>query len=146
MPPNKPRWLALSAIALGILVQPLNSTMIVIALPRISDTFKIDPSLGAWLVTAYLLATVITQPTLGKLGDRVGHRRMFIAGELVFGISSLAASFAPSFPFLVLFRVMQAMGGAALVPSGAAILRDLFLSHERGRAFGVYGAVLSVTA
>ncbi len=75
---TKSRWLALLAITLGIMVQSLNSTMIVVALPRIANVLSMDASLSPWLITAYLLATVITQPALGKLGDRVGHRRMFL--------------------------------------------------------------------
>lgn len=143
---TQPRWLALVAITLGILVQPLNSTMIVIALPRIASQLNVEPSLAAWLITAYLLATVIAQPTLGKLGDRVGHRRMFLLGSALFGVASLAASFGVNFPWLIACRVLQAVAGAALLPSGAAMLRDLYPAHERGRAFGVYGAALSVTA
>jgi EmrB/QacA subfamily drug resistance transporter len=142
----KPRWLGLLAIALGITVQPLNSTMIVIALPRIASALHIDPSLAAWLITAYLLATVVTQPAMGKLGDRIGHRRLFLLGQVGFAVSSLAATFATNFPFVLACRIGQALAGSALVPSGAAMLRDLYASHERGRAFGVYSAVLSLTA
>jgi DHA2 family methylenomycin A resistance protein-like MFS transporter len=144
---NKPpRWLGLLALALGVTVQPLNSTMIVIALPRIATALQIDPALGAWLITAYLLATVITQPALGKLGDRLGHRRLFLLGQVGFALSSLAATGAPNFPLLLACRIGQAVSGAALVPNGAAMLRGLYAAHERGRAFGVYSAVLSLTA
>lgn len=146
MKPHRPRWVALSAITLGIMVQPLNSTMIVIALPRIASALNVDASLSAWLITAYLLATVITQPALGKLSDQIGHRRMFIAGTALSGLSSLAASLAWNFPSLVAFRILQAIAGAAFAPSGVALLRDIYPAHERGRAFGIYSAVLGVTA
>ncbi|MBI1801714.1 MAG: DHA2 family efflux MFS transporter permease subunit [Chloroflexi bacterium] len=142
----RPRWVALLAISLGVLIQPLNSTMLVVALPRIGAALGVDAALSAWLITAYLLATVIAQPTLGKLGDRLGHRRMFLAGEVVSGLGALAASAAGDFPSLVLFRVVQAVAGAALVPSGVALLRDLYGPHERGRALGIYSAALGLTA
>jgi EmrB/QacA subfamily drug resistance transporter len=145
-PVSRPRGLGLAAVALGIMLLPLNSTMIGIALPRIARSLNVDASLSAWLITAYLLATVIAQPTLGKLGDRVGHRRMFIAGALLFAFASFAASIWWNFAAVMAFRVLQAVSGAALTPSGAALLRNLYASHERGRAFGVYSAVLGATA
>ena len=143
---SKPAWLGLLAIAIGVTVQPLNSTMLVIALPRIADSLKIEPTLATWLITAYLLATVITQPAMGKLGDRIGHRKLFLWGQIGFALSSLAATIGGSFMWLIVCRVAQAVTGAALVPSGAAILRGLYASHQRGRAFGVYSSVLSLTA
>ncbi len=145
-PTTRPRGLGLTAVALGIMLLPLNSTMIGIALPRIAKSLNVDASLSAWLITAYLLATVIAQPTLGKLGDRVGHRRLFIAGALMFALASFAASVWWNFAAVMAFRVLQAVSGAALTPSGAALLRNLYSSHERGRAFGIYSGVLGATA
>ena len=110
----------LVAVALGALLAPLNSTMIAVALPDIVDDF--DSSIGTvgWLVTSYLLALAVVQPVAGKLGDRHGRRPFIVGGLVVFGIASLGAALAPSLPFLIGFRVAQAVSGAVEIATSAS--------------------------
>ncbi len=136
----------LVAVALGALLAPLNSTMIAVALPDIVDDF--DSSIGTvgWLVTSYLLALAVVQPVAGKLGDRHGRRPFIVGGLAVFGIASLGAALAPSLPFLIGFRVAQAVSGAVVFPNGAGLIRELIPAGRRGGAFGIVGAAIALAA
>ncbi len=136
----------LVAVALGALLAPLNSTMIAVALPDIVDGF--DSSIGTvgWLVTSYLLALAVVQPVAGKLGDRHGRRPFIVGGLIVFGVASLGAALAPSLPFLIGFRVAQAVSGAVVFPNGAGLIRELIPSDRRGGAFGIVGGSIALAA
>ena len=136
----------LVAVALGALLAPLNSTMIAVALPDIVDGF--DSSIGTvgWLVTSYLLALAVVQPVAGKLGDRHGRRPFIIGGLTVFGVASLGAALAPSLPFLIGFRVAQAVSGAVVFPNGAGLIRELIPADRRGGAFGIVGGSIALAA
>lgn len=136
----------LVAVALGALLAPLNSTMIAVALPDIVDDF--DSSIGTvgWLVTSYLLALAVVQPVAGKLGDRHGRRPFVVGGLIVFGVASLGAALAPSLPFLIGFRVAQAVSGAVVFPNGAGLIRELIPASRRGGAFGIVGGSIALAA
>ena len=128
------------------MLAPLNSTMIAVALPEVMDEFEVGLASAGWLVTAYLVAMASLLPVTGKLGDRLGHRRLFLAGLALFGVSSLAASAAPDLWVLLAFRTLQAVGAALIVPTGAALLRDAVPVERRGMAFGYIGAAVAVAA
>jgi len=136
----------LVTVALGALLAPLNSTMIAVALPDIVNDF--DSSIGTvgWLVTSYLLALAVVQPVAGKLGDRHGRRPFIIGGLAVFGVASLGAALAPSLPFLIGFRVAQAVSGAVVFPNGAGLIRELIPADRRGGAFGIVGGSIALAA
>lgn len=136
----------LVTVALGALLAPLNSTMIAVALPRIIDDFDTTVGTAGWLVTSYLLALAVVQPVAGKLGDRHGRRAFIIGGLVVFGVASLGAALAPSLPFLIGFRVAQAVSGAVVFPNGAGLIRELVPADRRGGAFGIVGGSIALAA
>ena len=136
----------LVAIALGALLAPLNSTMVAVALPDIVDDFDSSVGTVGWLVTSYLLALAVVQPVAGKLGDRHGRRPFIIGGLAVFGVASLGAALAPSLPFLIGFRVAQAVSGAVVFPNGAGLIRELIPASRRGGAFGIVGGSIALAA
>jgi len=136
----------LVTVALGALLAPLNSTMIAVALPRIIDDFDTTVGTAGWLVTSYLLALAVVQPVAGKLGDRHGRRAFIIGGLAVFGLASLGAALAPSLPFLIGFRVAQAVSGAVVFPNGAGLIRELVPADRRGGAFGIVGGSIALAA
>ncbi|MGH8999391.1 MAG: MFS transporter, partial [Acidimicrobiia bacterium] len=80
------------AVALGASLVPLNSTMLFVALPRIMDEFGKDLDEAGWLITGYLIAVAALQTPAGKLGDRIGHRRVFLGGLVAFVAASAAAA------------------------------------------------------
>jgi MFS family permease len=137
----------LIAAALSATLMPLNSTMIAVALPDISDEFDRDPALVTQaLVTSYLIAAVVLQSPAGKIGDRIGHVRMVAIGQLLVAAGALLGYLAPSLFLLVLARILMAAGSAALVPSALALLRHELPPERRGRAFGAFGAAMALSA
>lgn len=143
---NPRRYLLLAGVSLGGVLAPLNSTMIAVALPELRADFAISHGEIGWLVSAYLIAMAVAQPAGGRLSDQLGRARVFRAGLVAFLISSLAATFAPTFAFLVLFRTGQAISGAILLPSGMAMLRETVPVQQLGRVNGLYSAVLGFSA
>ena len=127
------------------MLAPLNSTMIAIAVPDVVDDLNTTLATAGWLVTGYLIAMAALQPVAGKIGDRVGHRRLFMGGVALFGVASIIASFSTSMPMLVTFRVLQGVTGAVMMPSGTALVRHSVQGTRRATGFGLLGAGASVT-
>ena len=126
---------------------PLNSTMIAVALPEISVDLGRDPStVTQALVTSYLVAAVVLQSPGGKLGDRIGHARMLAVGQALVAAGAFLGFVATSLPLLTAARLLMAAGGAVLVPATVALLRHALPPERRGRAFGLFGAVMALAA
>jgi MFS family permease len=132
---------------LGAALMPLNSTMIAVAVPDIGRQFDHDPTIVTQaLVTSYLIAAISLQSPGGTLADRLGHARMMVAGLALVGAGAVTGWLAPSLPVLVGARLLIAAGGAVLVPTTVALLRFALPPDRRGRAFGRFGAVMSLAA
>ncbi len=134
------------AVALGNLLVPLNSTMIVVALPLIARDLAIDRTASAWLVTSYLIAMASLQPIAGRLGDRVGRRRLMLGALVYFIVASVGAALSRDIAVLGIFRLQQALAAAAIVPNGLAILRGGSVERRAGAYFGISGATTGVGA
>lgn len=132
--------------ALAAMLAPLNSTMIAVALPHVMAEFGAGMAGAGWLVTGYLIAMAALQPVAGKLGDRLGRRRMILGGVASFGLFSLGAATASGLPALLAFRVLQAVAGAVALPNGAALIRELVPPDRRARRFGLIGAAAALAA
>jgi MFS family permease len=133
-------------IALASTLVPLNSTMIAVALPTLADEFDITKGHAGVLVTVYLVAMLVGQPTAGRIADHIGARRLAIIAVTGFGICSAAAMFATTFAMLVAIRAGQAVFASALSPSVQALVRKVTDSDNRGRAFGLQGSVIGAGA
>ncbi len=131
--------LLLAAIALGSTFAPLNSTMIAVALPDIQRSFDVGISDAAWLVTLYLVAMAVGQPIGGNLGDRLGRRRVYLAGLIWFVVASIGCALAPNLAVLIVFRTQQALAGALGFPNGAAMIRESTPAGQHGTGFGLIG-------
>ena len=134
------------AVALGNLLVPLNSTMIVVALPLIGRDLGADRVTLAWLITSYLIAMASLQPIAGRLGDRFGRRRLMLGALVYFIVASVGCAFAPNLLVLVLFRLQQAIAAAAVVPNSLALLRGNSVEGKAGAYFGISGATTSIGA
>lgn len=145
-PAAPPEGLLVTAVALGTVLAPLNSTMIAVALPSITADLTTDAAAASWLVTAYLIAMASLQPVAGRLGDRLGRRRLILAGLAGFGLASVGAALAPSLPLLVLCRVAQAVSGAIVLPNGDALLREAVPEARRAGRFGLVGSAVGLAA
>ena len=133
-------------VASGSILVPLNSTMLAVALPGIQDEFHLGAGAVASLVTLYLGAVAVALPASGSLGDRFGHRRLFLIGVLAFGLASTLAAVASSFGILQVARVLQAVSGAFVSTSSASLIREAAPAARRGEAFGLFDLLTSTSA
>ena len=134
----------IGAVVFAVVVAPLNSTMLAVALVPIREDFDVGTSAAAWLMSAYFIAMAVMQPLGGRLGDQLGRRKLFLGGAVAFAIASALAMVAWSFPVLVIFRVAQAIAGGLMFPNGMALLREEIPAHQRGKAFGAMGALIGL--
>jgi EmrB/QacA subfamily drug resistance transporter len=137
---------AMLGLASGAILVPLNSTMLAVALPSVMDEFGVGAASVASLVTLYLGAVAITLPASGSLGDRFGHRRLFLVGVAAFALASALAATASSFEVLALARIFQAVSGAFVSTTSVALLRAMAPPDRRGSAFGLFDMLVSTSA
>jgi MFS family permease len=137
----------LIAAALGATLNPLNSTMIAVALPAIGRDFGAEASsVTVLVVTVYLIATLVCQMPSGSIADRAGYARALSWGRWIFAAGAAAGAFAPALSVVVLGRVLMAAGGALMVPTAMALVRVEIPAERRPRAFGTLGAALGAAA
>ncbi len=141
---------ALAAAIIGSATVFLDGTIVNVALPRIGATLPavvIGVLEGQIYVVAGYMATLAAFLLLaGALGDQYGRRRVFLAGLVLFGVTSIGSGLAPSLDVLALARLLQGVAGALLVPGSLAIITALFEGPERARAFGIWAAATSAVA
>jgi EmrB/QacA subfamily drug resistance transporter len=133
-------------VASGAILVPLNSTMLAIALPGVADDFGLGANAVSSLVTLYLGAVAVALPVGGSIGDRYGHRPAFLIGVAGFAIASALAAIATSFEILEVSRVGQAVSGALISTSSAALVRETAPASRQGEAFGLFDLLVSMSA
>lgn len=138
------RWLVLAILSSALLLITVDVTVLYTALPRLTADLSASASEKLWIVNAYPLVVAGLLPGLGTLGDRLGHRKLFVAGLAVFGLASLLAAFAPSSAVLIGARVLLAVGAALMMPATLSLIRLTFEDEgERSFAIGIWAAVAS---
>ena len=143
---SEPRTAVLAAVALSGTLLPLNSTMIAVALPDIASDTGGGVAASSWLVTSYVVAMAALGPFAGRLGDRLGRRRVLLWGLAAFALASAAAGSAPSLGLLVAARLGQAIAGSLVFPNAIALLRDALPEGHRARGFGLLGSAVGAAA
>ncbi|RSE91888.1 MFS transporter [Achromobacter aegrifaciens] len=139
---GKQRWWALMVLCLGVLMIVLDTTIVNVALPSIREDLHFTETSLVWVVNAYMLTFGGFLLLGGRLGDLLGHRRMFLAGLVVFTIASLACGLAQNQALLIGARAAQGLGGAVVSAVSLSLIMNLFTeTGERARAMGVYGFV-----
>jgi EmrB/QacA subfamily drug resistance transporter len=135
------KWGVLAVISFALFIILLDVTIVNIALPHIMSAFTVSLSSIEWVFNVYVLVFAALLLTLGKLGDIFGRRLMFVIGLGIFTASSLGCALSPSYSILLMFRGIQAVGGAAMMPATLSILNVEFSGGQRGLALGIWGAV-----
>ncbi|HJZ27868.1 MAG TPA: MFS transporter, partial [Streptosporangiaceae bacterium] len=142
-PPDPRRWLILGTVGVAQLMVVLDATIVNIALPSAQRALGFTTADRQWVVTAYALAFGSLLLFGGRLGDLIGRKTTFLAGALGFAAASAVGGAATSFGMLVAARATQGAFGALLAPAALSILSTTFSDpKERGKAFGVYGAIV----
>lgn len=131
----------MTTVASGTMLNPLNSSMISLALHSIQKEFQLSFTTVSWLISSFYLASAVAQPVTGKLGDLIGRKKMFLSGLILVAISAIGAPLAPAFMVLLVMRLFQSIGSSAIYPSGVGLIR----SHIRDRQASAL-AVLSIFA
>lgn len=143
MPARSP-WLVLAVVSSALFLIVVDMTVLYTALPTLTRDLNASASEKLWIVNAYSLVVAGLLPGTGALGDRFGHRRMFMIGLGIFGTASLAAGFAPSSGMLIAARALLAVGAAAMMPATLSIIRQTFDDpDDRALAIGIWAAVAS---
>ena len=137
---SRSQRLTLIATILGSTVVFLDSTVVNVALPAISDGLEVGLAGQQWVVEAYTLALVSLLLVGGSLGDQFGRRRIFVIGLIAFGFTSVLCAISPTAEFLVAARALQGVAGALLVPGSLAIVASTFEGEARGKAVGTWTA------
>jgi EmrB/QacA subfamily drug resistance transporter len=128
----------------GLFVLMLDSTVVTLALPAIRPDLDASADDLQWVQNAYLLTLTATVVTAGRLGDIFGRRRIFVIGMAIFGAGSLLAGAANDPDVLIVARVAQGIGGAALLTLSLALTSDAFPPEQRARALGIWAAVSAI--
>lgn len=137
--------LLLIAVGLGVLLNPLNSSMISIALARLQEVYRLDYTAVSWVVFAFYIASSVAQPVMGKASDLFGRRRIFLAGLVVAFAASMLAPFSPGFGWLIVCRIIQSIGTSMMVAVGMAIVR-IHIKENQAAALSVLSVFLSGAA
>jgi EmrB/QacA subfamily drug resistance transporter len=136
------RWLAAIVMIVGALMDMIDVTIVNVALPSIRRDLHASATQLEWVVSGYMLAFAAALIIAGNLGDKFGRKRLFLSGAALFGLASLAAGLSGSGAELIAARVVQGVAAAAMAPQVLATFRVIFGREERGKAFGIYGAML----
>nr|WP_194903950.1 MFS transporter [Catenulispora rubra] len=145
---GSPTW-ALLAAALGTMMVALDGTIVAVANPDIQT--KLNASLAdiQWVTNGYLLALAVSLITIGKIGDRFGHKKVFLIGIIGFAATSagvgVSGSLGKSVAMVITFRILQGLFGAMLQPTALALLRNTFPAEKLNGAIGVWGAVVGAS-
>lgn len=138
------KWYVLAAVSTSVLLATIDGSIVNVALPTMQADFGTSFNVIQWVALAYFLTMATLTLGIGRLGDVLGKKRIFMLGFAVFTIASVLCGLAPSIELLILFRVIQAVGGTMMLALGASILIDAFPPHERGKALGWIGTAVSV--
>lgn len=144
--PQPRRLLAILALSLGTMVASLDAGGINIALPTLAHELQVAPSSVVLVVTVYQLALIMTVLPFSGLGDRIGHRTLFLCGQTVFVVAPLLCFFAHSLPALMLIRGVQALGAAAIFSVTAGMMRSVYPARRLGSGMALNTIVAATTA
>lgn len=139
------RWLALIILALAQFLVVLDASIVNIALPTLGEELNLNTNTLSWIITAYVLPFGGLLLLGGRLADRFGHRRIFLAGVAGFVFASSLAGFANSGAWLLTARAIQGASAALLAPAALALVTKLFVEpRDRAKALGIWGAVAGI--
>ncbi|WP_235915463.1 MFS transporter [Puerhibacterium puerhi] len=143
---SRRRWLAVAVLMLGAAIALLDTTIVNVALPTIRTSLQAPEATLQWIISGYALAYGLALIPAGRVGDRVGHRWVYLVGIAGFTLASWWCAQAGGATELVVARVVQGLFGGIFFPAVGATIQVLFTGRDRGKAFGALGAVIGVAS
>ncbi len=141
--PDNP-WPALWALVLGFFMILIDTTIVSIATPALTRAFNADITTVLWVTSSYLLAYAVPLLVTGRLGDRIGPKKVYLAGLVVFTGASLWCGLVHSIEMLILARAVQGLGASMMTPQTMSVITRTFPAHRRGQAMALWGATAGV--
>ena len=135
---------ALIIASISSFMTPFMISSVNIALPAVGKEFKADAVLLSWVATSYLLAASVSLVPFGKLADIYGRKKIFLNGQIIVTVTSLLAAISVSVPMLIVFRILQGVGGAMVFATSIAILTSIYPPRERGKVLGIVVAAVYI--
>lgn len=139
---SRNKWLALAVLLIGAFMALLDTTIVNVAIPTIRSSIGASNATLSWIVSGYALAFGLALIPAGRVGDRLGHKWVFIAGLSLFTIASLACGLAQDDGQLIAARAVQGLAGGMFFTTITALIQLMFADRERGRAFAILGATI----
>ncbi len=140
------RWLGLIAIALGVALIVVDTTIVNVIVPSVIEDLDATSAQAQWIQESYAIVFAALLLLTGRLADIFGARRIFLGGVVVFGLTSVLAGLAPNSGLLILARFLQGAGAAMLLPTSLSLLKATFTGKARGQAFAVWGSTIGAAA
>jgi len=138
------KWWALSCTSLGMLLATINSGTLIIALPDLERSLHTSLLELVWVILVYMIASTVLVLSAGRLSDQFGRKKAYVGGFVLFALTSLGAGFAGSGTELIVWRILQGIGGSFLFANAAAIVTDAFPREQLGLAMGTNTMVAAV--
>ncbi len=133
------KWLVTVAVIFGAFMAVMDISVVNVSLPHMMGTFSTDLSTITWVATSYSIAEIIMVTMSGWWSTLIGRKRLYLASFCLFTVGSMLCGTATSFPQMMIYRVIQGVGGGALIPVSQAILRETFPQEEQGMAMALWG-------
>lgn len=133
---NVRSWSLMISVGLGMLLNPLNSSMIAVAIPRLQNVFQLNFTVVSWIIFSFYIASAISNPVVGKASDLFGRKKIFLAGLIVALVASILAPLSPNFGWLIVFRILQSIGTSMMISVGMVIIR-IHIKEKQATALSV---------
>ena len=143
---NRRAWFTLAVLLLGMFIALLDQTIVNVALPTIRTSLNASESTLSWIISGYALGLGLALIPAGRLGDRIGHKWVFITGLVLFTIASAMCGLAQNDTQIVIWRVLQGVAGGIYIPAVGSFIQLLFVGRQRGKAFAILGTVIGVSS
>jgi DHA2 family multidrug resistance protein len=137
-------WIIAVVVSMATFMEVLDTTIANVSLRHIAGSLAASQDESTWILTSYLISNAIILPASGWLGQLIGRKRFYMICVATFTASSFLCAFAPTLPLMIIFRVLQGLGGGGLAPTEQSIFADTFPPEKRSMAFAVYGFTIIV--
>jgi MFS transporter, DHA2 family, multidrug resistance protein len=133
------KWMVMGVVMIGTMMATLDSSIVNVSIPKIMADFGVNIDDIEWVLTGYMIAFAVLMPLTAWLRDRVGYKALYMGSLIVFTAGSLLCGAAWNLESLIGARIIQALGGGAITPTGMAMISEVFPPQERGKAMGIWG-------